>query len=157
NHAGTSHRASFVGYLSCLLLGIRTGIRLSRRIGAGACHPAAGYASKKGPSWKRGNRGKPDRRISVRNAGRLEAAGPHSGSHVSRRPRRFEPALPRRSRAICTHFAGAFCGVEPRMSTIEVLAPGLLTTVQDLGREGFGPMGVSPSGAADAIALRIGN
>lgn len=43
------------------------------------------------------------------------------------------------------------------MSVIEVLAPGLLTTVQDLGREGFGPMGVSPSGAADPIALRIGN
>jgi antagonist of KipI len=43
------------------------------------------------------------------------------------------------------------------MSTLEVLAPGLLTTVQDLGREGFGPMGVSPSGAADPIALRIGN
>jgi antagonist of KipI len=43
------------------------------------------------------------------------------------------------------------------MSVIEVHAPGLLTTVQDLGREGFGPMGVSPSGAADAIALRAGN
>jgi antagonist of KipI len=43
------------------------------------------------------------------------------------------------------------------MSAIEVLSPGLLTTVQDLGREGFGPMGVSSSGAADLIALRIGN
>jgi antagonist of KipI len=43
------------------------------------------------------------------------------------------------------------------MSLIEVQAPGLLTTVQDLGREGSGPMGVSPSGAADPIALRIGN
>jgi biotin-dependent carboxylase-like uncharacterized protein len=43
------------------------------------------------------------------------------------------------------------------MSLIEVRSPGLLTTVQDLGREGFGPMGVSPSGAADAVALRIGN
>jgi biotin-dependent carboxylase-like uncharacterized protein len=43
------------------------------------------------------------------------------------------------------------------MRVIEVQVPGLLTTVQDLGREGFGPMGVSPSGAADAIALRIGN
>jgi antagonist of KipI len=43
------------------------------------------------------------------------------------------------------------------MSLIEVRAPGLLTTVQDLGREGFGPMGVSTSGAADAAALRIGN
>ncbi len=43
------------------------------------------------------------------------------------------------------------------MRVIEVQEPGLLTTVQDLGREGFGPMGVSPSGAADPIALRIGN
>jgi antagonist of KipI len=43
------------------------------------------------------------------------------------------------------------------MSIIEVKAPGLLTTVQDVGREGFGPMGVSPSGAADAVALRLGN
>jgi antagonist of KipI len=43
------------------------------------------------------------------------------------------------------------------MSTIEVLEPGLLTTVQDLGREGFGPMGVSASGAADAVSLRLGN
>jgi antagonist of KipI len=43
------------------------------------------------------------------------------------------------------------------MSLIEVRAPGLLTTVQDLGREGFGPMGVSASGAADPVPLRIGN
>jgi len=43
------------------------------------------------------------------------------------------------------------------MKWIEVRAPGLLTTVQDLGREGFGPLGVSASGAADAVALRIGN
>jgi len=43
------------------------------------------------------------------------------------------------------------------MSLIEVQSPGLLTTVQDLGREGFGPVGVSPSGAADPISLRIGN
>lgn len=43
------------------------------------------------------------------------------------------------------------------MKGIRVQAPGLFTTVQDLGREGFGPMGVSASGAADAIALRIGN
>jgi antagonist of KipI len=40
---------------------------------------------------------------------------------------------------------------------IEVRSPGLFTTVQDLGREGFGPLGVSASGAADPIALRLGN
>ncbi len=43
------------------------------------------------------------------------------------------------------------------MSTIQVQTPGLQTTVQDLGRNGFGPVGVSPSGAADPISLRIGN
>ena len=47
--------------------------------------------------------------------------------------------------------------VKPEVPKLEVLKPGLLTTVQDLGRQGFGPMGVSPSGAADAMALRLGN
>jgi len=40
---------------------------------------------------------------------------------------------------------------------IRVLEPGLFITVQDLGREGFGAMGVSASGAADAVSLRVGN
>jgi antagonist of KipI len=44
-----------------------------------------------------------------------------------------------------------------RARRIQVQEPGLLTTVQDLGRDGFGPMGVSPCGAADPIALRLGN
>lgn len=43
------------------------------------------------------------------------------------------------------------------MTAIQVQERGLLTTVQDLGREGFGPIGVSPSGAADPISLRLGN
>jgi antagonist of KipI len=41
--------------------------------------------------------------------------------------------------------------------SIRVVEPGLFSTVQDLGRLGYGPMGVSASGAADPIALRIGN
>lgn len=41
--------------------------------------------------------------------------------------------------------------------TIKVEKAGLLTTVQDLGREGYGTIGVSPSGAADPISLRLGN
>lgn len=43
------------------------------------------------------------------------------------------------------------------MSGIIVTAPGFLTTVQDLGRPGRAALGVSASGAADPIALRIGN
>jgi antagonist of KipI len=40
---------------------------------------------------------------------------------------------------------------------IHVLAPGFLTTVQDLGRFGHAHLGISASGAADALALRAGN
>jgi len=43
------------------------------------------------------------------------------------------------------------------MSSILVESPGLLTPVQDLGRLGFGTIGVSPSGAADPVSLRLGN
>jgi antagonist of KipI len=43
------------------------------------------------------------------------------------------------------------------MSTLVVERPGLLTTVQDLGRVGYGQLGVSPSGAADSVAMRLGN
>jgi KipI family sensor histidine kinase inhibitor len=40
---------------------------------------------------------------------------------------------------------------------IEVLRPGLLTTVQDRGRIGYQKFGVPVSGAVDEIALRVGN
>ncbi|NOQ20510.1 MAG: allophanate hydrolase subunit 2 family protein, partial [Desulfobacterales bacterium] len=40
---------------------------------------------------------------------------------------------------------------------IEVLSPGLQTTIQDLGRFGFGRYGVPPSGALDSFSLRIAN
>ena len=43
------------------------------------------------------------------------------------------------------------------VKTLEILAPGPLTTVQDCGRFGFGRFGVPRSGAADAFSLRIGN
>lgn len=43
------------------------------------------------------------------------------------------------------------------MTVIRVLAPGLFTTVQDLGRPGHAALGVSACGAADAVALRLGN
>ena len=43
------------------------------------------------------------------------------------------------------------------MSTIRVVASGLLTTVQDLGRFQHAHFGVSASGAADPLALRAAN
>jgi antagonist of KipI len=43
------------------------------------------------------------------------------------------------------------------MNRIRVIAPGMESTVQDLGRFGWAHFGVSASGAADALALRAGN
>jgi KipI family sensor histidine kinase inhibitor len=40
---------------------------------------------------------------------------------------------------------------------IEVVTPGLQTTIQDLGRQGYGHMGVAPGGAVDRAALVAGN
>ena len=43
------------------------------------------------------------------------------------------------------------------IASLEVLSPGPLTTVQDLGRYGFGRYGVPPSGALDSFSLRVAN
>ena len=40
---------------------------------------------------------------------------------------------------------------------LEILSPGILTSIQDLGRYGYGRYGVAPSGALDSYALRIAN
>ncbi len=40
---------------------------------------------------------------------------------------------------------------------IEILDPGPLTLIQDLGRSGLSALGVSPSGAADRASFRLGN
>jgi len=44
-----------------------------------------------------------------------------------------------------------------RVATFEVLEPGILTTIQDLGRYGFSQFGVPPSGALDTFSLRVSN
>jgi antagonist of KipI len=41
--------------------------------------------------------------------------------------------------------------------SLRVQDPGLLTTVQDLGRYGYSHLGISPGGTADSLAMRIAN
>ena len=41
--------------------------------------------------------------------------------------------------------------------TLEILSPGLLTTVQDLGRFGYQRYGIPVCGALDGVSLRIAN
>lgn len=43
------------------------------------------------------------------------------------------------------------------MGSLHVIEPGMLTTVQDLGRDGVSAQGVPRSGAADPLSLRVGN
>jgi biotin-dependent carboxylase-like uncharacterized protein len=40
---------------------------------------------------------------------------------------------------------------------IEVLSPGLISSIQDLGRRGFAHMGVSQAGAIDGLSLHLAN
>ena len=41
--------------------------------------------------------------------------------------------------------------------TLRVISPGMLTTLQDLGRYGYAHLGVSASGSADSLSARISN
>lgn len=43
------------------------------------------------------------------------------------------------------------------MRALEIVSPGSLALVQDLGRPGYAHLGVPPSGALDVAALRLGN
>ena len=43
------------------------------------------------------------------------------------------------------------------VKSIEVLSPGIQTTIQDLGRSGYGHYGVPASGALDFFSLRVAN
>ena len=40
---------------------------------------------------------------------------------------------------------------------IRVISPGMLSTVQDLGRRGYSAIGVGRGGAADSLSVRVGN
>src|SRR3981189_1553609 len=42
-------------------------------------------------------------------------------------------------------------------AALRILAPGLLTTVQDLGRPGYQSLGIPVSGALDPVSLRAAN
>lgn len=76
-------------------------------------------------------------------ADRIHRRGP-----VGPGPRACGPAGPRHAGAV--HRGG------PRMS-LEVVRPGALTTVQDLGRPGYAHLGVPHSGALDRAAHRLAN
>lgn len=52
---------------------------------------------------------------------------------------------------------GAASPAVPALPALRIIEPGLLTTIQDLGRAGSAALGVAPSGALDRGALRTAN
>src|ERR1035441_7723792 len=98
---------------------------------------------------QRGHRRRPGGYLSIGIAGRLAADRPHAAPVV-------RPAS--RAAAAAAHGRpGPLPGGGAAVSGIRVVSPGLLTTVQDLGRFGWTHFGISASGAADPFALRAGN
>jgi KipI family sensor histidine kinase inhibitor len=94
---------------------------------------------------------------------RPEAESPallHVGDHLQ-----FQPIDPQEFRRLEQEFrppvppgAAEKCHVlRDTASAVEVVRPGLLTTVQDLGRPGHRAAGLPLSGAMDAFALRVAN
>ncbi len=43
------------------------------------------------------------------------------------------------------------------IKTLEIISPGIMTTVQDKGRYGYGRFGVATSGALDSYSMRVAN
>jgi KipI family sensor histidine kinase inhibitor len=71
---------------------------------------------------------------------------------------RFVPvALPEFERLAAPRATGGSQPSSAPEGQIRVVEPGFQTTVQDPGRRGHAHIGVSASGAADALSLRIGN
>jgi KipI family sensor histidine kinase inhibitor len=60
-------------------------------------------------------------------------------------------------RRVASQGESAVAEVRPEGGQIRVIEPGFQTTVQDLGRPGHAHIGVSASGACDALSLRVAN
>jgi urea carboxylase len=79
-------------------------------------------------------------------------AGLESNLDYLRQVMRFEPFAHGR------HTTRSLAGFQPASTAIDVLAPGVQTTVQDWpGRQGYWQVGVPPSGPMDSHALRLAN
>src|SRR5439155_912092 len=128
-------------------------VRLSLRSSEDASRTSTRVAAARGPGRRSRRRRSLRRDLSVEEPRRLEPRRHRaSGAAPFRRGKGApEPSLSGRRDPLRK-------GHE-RMSTraLLVVEPGLLTTVQDLGRPGFASIGVPPSGALDRDALRLAN
>jgi biotin-dependent carboxylase-like uncharacterized protein len=96
---------------------------------------------------------------------RVDALADIAAPHGSRSAPPASPASPTTSRSGDFHDRGSWSRYSGRYlprswkswPVVEVIKPGPLATVQDLGRPGYGHLGVPRSGAADVASLRLAN
>ena len=132
-------------------------------VGFSTCFPYLGGLP---PNWPRRGLPAPRKHVPVGSvaiggaqAGIYPLASPGGWRLIGRtdlqalRPRRSPPPLLRMGDRV--RFVPVAGGAA--LNRIHVIAPGFLTTVQDLGRFGYAHFGISASGAADPLALRAGN
>lgn len=86
----------------------------------------------------------------------LELFNPHSGVPARLKPGDRVRFIPGKA-AGRDRCAALQKGCPGPNKTLEVLDPGAITTIQDLGRPGFQSIGVSPGGALDPVAARCAN
>src|SRR5262249_14565848 len=115
-----------------------------------ARHLPQGVAANAGPCRKRRHRRRAGRRLSLGDPGGLEHHRQNLAHDLRPARRSADEARARGPRAVRPHGRRG-------VSDLVVVEPGFLSTVQDLGRPGHAIHGVPRSGAADPIALRVGN
>lgn len=76
------------------------------------------------------------------------------GDHALQKVRRVSVPADQTRQATRTQCAGIDM---EQVAVFEIIDPGILTTIQDVGRFGFSQFGVPPSGAVDSFSLRVGN
>src|SRR2546425_5262579 len=109
------------------------------------------------PSWPGGHAQGAEGGLSLRDLRRLERDRGHAARRVRRRGAAPEPVRAGRPRAFPRHHRERIRADGGTAVSIHVARPGLLSTVQDLGRHGEQHLGVCPGGAMDPVALALAN
>ena len=168
---GTGHRAARGGRVPGRLAGLLPRLRLPDRAGPGAARAAPGLPPHLGAGRFGGHRRarwRPSTRRRHRAGGGCWGGPrPGCGTPAASRPRCWRPASGSGSgrwtswaiRATCSRLApGSATRRSPATERfIEVVRPGPFAIVADLGRPGYGHLGVPRSGAADPDSLRLAN
>ena len=147
-HTGTVYRVYMIGFTP--------GFPLHGRTAGSPRYAAAGHPPHPHSQGFGGHRPAPDRDLSGGQPGRMADHWPHAGGAF--RPPQGNPFFSHhgRRRALYPHHRRGGRPVAA-VDLLEIITPGILASIQDAGRQGFGEIGVAPSGAADSYACRIGN